>query len=387
MSLLSFAYAALAASLGIAPVTAGSAGVEPQAIVQTTAVAGAPCDSAVFGTNCQGYFPDVVVDPDGDGVDDLLMVYRWASAHQGVPSQLRFVKSTDGGATWGTPSTVMSSETIDYRDPSLSVTRQGRLFLSYFTATASTGASNASQVRFRDKGQTAFTAPVTVKSSTLNAAFTTAKIVQLTNGQLLMPVYGTPKAGGPHHAVVIASTDGGLTWDGTLTGHQKTVGSSSSIYYQEPAITEIEPGHVRMIIRSATTVSGGTVHGPGYQSDSYNNTYMNTWTAPTSLGVRMHAPEVFHIAGTNLVPTIWSQPNAGPAGSVTSRPVVIRMRHTDVLWNDTPSHTLYTPASGWDTGYSGSVALGTTRMVSVVYDTSRRGIFSVRYNVADVDIP
>jgi hypothetical protein len=384
MSLPSVACAALVACIGIAPAQA----VSPDAIVQTTAVYGAPCDSAVFGTNCQGYFPDVVVDPAGDGVDDLLMVYRWASAHQGVPSQLRFVKSTDGGATWGTPSIVMSSQTLDFRDPSLSVASSGRLFLSYFTQTVSTGGSNASQVRYRDPGWTSFTDPVTVKSSTLAAPYTTAKIVQLANGQLLMPVYGTPKAGGPHQSAIIASTDGGATWDGTLTGHQKTVGSSSSIYYQEPAVAEIEPGHVRMIIRSAWKDSNGnTVHGPGYQADSYNNTYMTTWGAPVSLTYRMHAPELFRIPGTNLVPTIWSQPNAGPAGSVTSRPTIIRMRHTDVLWEDTPSHTLYTPTSGWDSGYSGSVAIGTTRMVSVVYDTSRRGIFAVRYNVADVDIP
>jgi hypothetical protein len=201
-----------------------------------------------------------------------------------------------------------------------------------------------------------------------------------------MPVYGAPKAGGPHQSAVIASTDGGVTWDGTLTGHQKTVGSSSSIYYQEPAMTEIEPGHVRMIIRSTTNSGGGTVNGPGYQSDSYNNTYMNTWTAPSSLGVRIHAPELLRIPGTNLVPTIWSQPNAGPAESVTSRPTIMRMRHTDVLWNDTPSRLLYQPNSGWDAGYSSTVAIGTTKLVTVVYDTSRRGVFAVRYNVSDVDI-
>jgi hypothetical protein len=280
----------------------------------------------------------------------------------------------------------MSSQTLDFRDPSLSVTLQGRLFLSYFSQTVSPRESHAAQVRYRDKGQTAFTAPVTVKSSTLQAPYTTSKIVQLTDGRLLMTVYGVPKAGGPHQSAVIASTDGGVTWDGTLTGHQKTVGSSSSIYYQEPAITEIEPGHVRMIIRSTTNSGGGTVNGPGYQSDSYNNTYMNTWTAPSSLGVRMHAPELLHIPGTNLVPTIWSQPNAGPAGSVTLRPTIRRMRHTDVLWNDTPSRLLYQPNSGWDAGYSSTVAIGTTKLITVVYDTSRRGVFAVRYNVSDVDI-
>lgn len=362
----------------------------PAAVIRSTAVPGGPCGDAALGVNCQGYFPDVVRDPKGDGVDDLLMVYRWSSEHQHKPSQLRMRRSTDGGATWvdAAPFPVMSSDTEDYRDPSLSVIttgpKAGRLLLSYFVADPATGRVLGSYVRYRDTNNAAFTTPVPVTSPTIPAPVTTSKIVALANGQLLISVYGTPKGGTRQQAAIIASVDYGATWNGTLTGRQKTIGASADRHFQEPAIAEIDPGHVRIVMRTATVnAQGQQVSGPAYASDSYDGKYMTTWDTPWSLGVVMHGPELFRIPGTNRVPYLWCQPNA--AVSPTNRPTVIRMRHTDVLWEDTPSHVVYDPGNNVDSGYPGSAVIGTTKMVTAVYDTASRAITVIRYDVADVD--
>ncbi|TDC48616.1 exo-alpha-sialidase [Jiangella ureilytica] len=353
----------------------------PASIVQSVAVPGGPCGDPVLGTTCRAYFPDLTRDPHGDA-DDLLMVYRWSSAHSQQPSQLRMMRSRDGGATWqqATPFIVADFEDYDYRDPSITTLSSGRVLLSYFVADGQTGAFVQTQVKRRDADNAAFSAPVQVFSSTMPRPINSAKIAELDNGQLLIPLYGTPNGSSTHASIVVASVDGGVTWDGRVTGRQKTIASSPAVNYQEPAITEIEPGHVRAIIRTASTSGASTA---GVQTDSYDNTYMTTWTAPTSLGVAMHGPEVEFIPGTNLVPTLWSQPNAST--SPTNRPTVIALRRTNVLWADTPKHMLYNPGSNWDSGYPGTAAIGTTRLVTVVYDTDRNAAIALRYNTTDVD--
>lgn len=368
-------------AVGGMPATAEPADLSPQAIVQTVVVPGGPCGDAALGTNCQAYFPDLERDPHGDA-DDLLMVYRWSSEHVHRPSQLRMMRSRDGGASWqqATPFIVADHERLDYRDPSITALSSGRLVLSYFVSDGDTGAAIQSQVKRRDTDNAAFSAPVQVFSSTLPRPVTSAKVVEMTNGQLLMPLYGTPSAGGRQHAIVVASVDGGVTWDGRVTGRQKTIASNASYNYQEPAIAEVAPGHVRAIIRVATSTGAST---NAVQTDSYGDTYMSTWAAPSSLGVMMHGPEILTVPGTSYVPYLWGQPNT--ASSPTNRPTRIAVRRGQVTWPNTPQHTIYNPATTYDSSYPGTVALDGSRLVTVVYDEARRAAIALRYPLADVD--
>ncbi|WP_158564288.1 sialidase family protein [Jiangella anatolica] len=375
-------------ALAFAALIGGPHAPAAAAIVEAVVVPGAPCGDPELGTNCQAYFPDIANDPFGDA-DDLLMVYRWSSAHQGVAGQLRMMRSTDGGATWAPadPFVVADYPATDYRDPSLAVITKAdgskRLLLSYFAAFGTNFGSIQTQVKRRDTATGAFSAPVQVFSSTLPSPATSAKIIQMANGQLLIPLYGTNPSTGYQDAVVVASVDDGVSWDGRLTGRQKTIAAGSAgRYFQEPAIAQIDPGDIRAVLRVSSDTSPSTT-AYAMQSESYDNTYLTTWTTPWSMGVRMHAPELFRIPGTNLIPYLWSEPNA--ATSPTNRPVRITVRRTDSVWTETPRYTLYNPGSTWDAGYSGTVAIGTTRLVSVVYDEDRRAAIVLRYNVADVD--
>jgi hypothetical protein len=375
----------MAVALGFTSAPAAGAPADPHQAAalpaaETVAVPGGPCGDADLGTNCQAYFPDLVKDPKGDA-DDLLLVYRWSSEHTKKASQLRMVRSRDGGATWqqATPFIVADQTGVDFRDPSLTAMRNGRLLLSYFTADAA-GALGQTQVRRRDTDNAAFSTPSRVWSSTIPLPVTSAKIVEMTNGQLLIPLYGTPSGGGNHHAVVVASVDGGVTWDGRVTGRQKTIASGSTLRYQEPAIAEVAPGHVRALVRTASS-TGASAN--AVQTDSYNNTYMSTWSTPSSLGVMMHGPELLAIPGTSYVPYLWSEPNA--ASGPTNRPTRIAVRRGNVAWPDTPRYTLYNPSVTFDSGYPGTVALDTSRLVTVVYDEARRAAIVLRYTVADVD--
>jgi hypothetical protein len=339
---------------------------------QTVAVTGGPCGDPALGTECRPYFPDVARDPHGDG-DDLLAVYRWAVDHVSRPSQLRMVRSRDGGATWqaAAPFVVAGAAGLDFRDPSLTTLRSGRLLLSYFV---NDGTTTRTEVVHRDTDGVAFSAPAPVLSSTLPHPATSAKIVELNNGQLLIPVYGTPAGGAYRQSAVVVSVDGGLSWDGRGTGRQKTLAAAAGTHYQEPAIAEVAPGHVRAIMRVETAAGSGSA----VQSDSYGGTYLTTWGSPWSLGVPMHGPELLAVPGTDRVPYLWSQPGAG------SRPTMIAVRRGAVPWPATPRWPLYAPATS-DAGYPGTVALSAARLVTVVYDEARSAIIAVRYPVTDVD--
>ncbi len=342
------------------------------AVVQVVAVAGGSCGDPALGTSCRPYFPDVARDPHGDG-DDLLAVYRWAADHATRPSQLRMVRSGDGGATWqaATPFVVAAGSGLDYRDPSLTTLRGGRLLLSYFV---NDGATTRTEVVRRDASGVAFSAPAPVFSSTLPHPATSAKIVELANGQLLIPLYGAPAPGGDAHAIVVASLDGGLTWDGRRPGRQKTIASAAGTHYQEPAIVEVTPGHVRAVMRVET--AAGTVS--AVQSDSYGNTYLTAWGPPWALGVAMHGPELLTVPGTGYLPYLWCQP--GQHG----RPTMIAVRRGAAGWPGTPRWPLYA-ASTADTGYPGTVALGADRLVTLVYDESRAAVIALRYAVTEFD--
>jgi hypothetical protein len=359
----------LAALLAIVTVLVSA---PPAAAAQAVVVAGGPCGDPALGTDCRPYFPDVARDPHGDG-DDLLAVYRWAVDHASRPSQLRMMRSRDGGATWqaATPFIVAAGSGLDFRDPSLTTLRSGRLLLSYFVHD---GTTTRTEVVRRDADDVAFSAPAPVLSSTLPHPATSAKIVELANGQLLMPVYGTPAGSADRQAALVASLDGGLSWDGRAPGRQKTIAAAPGTHYQEPAIAEVAPGHVRALMRAET--AAGPVS--AVQSDSYGNTYLTTWGRPWELGVPMDGPELLTVPGTDQVPYLWSQP--GPH----RRPTMIAVRRGAVPWPATPRWPVYVPSTT-DSGYPGTVALGADRLVTLVYDETRAAVIALRYTVSDVD--
>ncbi len=264
-----------------------------------------------------------------------------------------------------TPFVVAGGGGLDYRDPSLTALRGGRLLLSYFV---SDGSPLRTEVVHRDTGGVAFSAPSPVHSSTLPRPATSAKIAELADGTLLLPVYGEGQA------AVVASVDGGLTWDGRVPGRQKTIAASAGTRYQEPALAEVAPGHVRALVRAETAAGAASA----VQTDSYGGTYLTTWSPPWPLGVPMHGPELLTVPGTDHVPYLWSQP------ARATRPTMVAVRRGAVGWPQTPRWPLYA-ASTQDAGYPGTVALSADRLVTVVYDEARSAVVAVRYSVSDVD--
>lgn len=325
------------------------------------AVVARDCDGQP-GVQCRAYFPDLEVGNQGE----LILVYRWASSHVGSRGDIRMKKSADGGVTWSGEQVIATGNT-DLRDPSITRLSTGRLILSYFTYDQSALAVIGTETRTSDNGGSTWATPVPV-TSTISRPATSAKIIEVQGtGDLLIPLYGTQGSDPNSSIVIVRSTNKGASW----SGNQKTIASGAgSVDWTEPAIAELETGHLRVLARTK---------GNGFQFDSYNGTYMTSWTATQDLGVPMHAPELFRIPGTNKVVNLWSQPSGA------TRPVMVKMRYLDQYWNATQAETLYQPFKDvWDAGYSGTVLVGQS-LVSAVYDSTVSGLFIQRYEVEDIE--
>jgi hypothetical protein len=181
-------------------------------------------------------FPGFAVCDNGD----FLLSYRAGSGHATGVGVAKVVRSTDRGATWGTPSTVYSGAD-DFRDCVVTNTPSGLLLTGFdYTGTAFPG------LRVHRSLDDGFTWSQLANLTTIYSAdhASSAPIVALADGTLIWPTYGLDPT--PAHGIVkvLASTDGGTTWTVRATL------SDGTREYVEPNIAVLSDGTLLMMIRS-----------------------------------------------------------------------------------------------------------------------------------------
>src|SRR5262249_36513863 len=151
------------------------------------------------------YFPTVERLKNGH----LIVVYYDSPEHVAAAGRISLVKSVDGGRTWSPPRLAVDSS-LDDRDPSIMEMRTGGLLLSYFSARdASSAASPGVFVARSDDEGATWSVPVKVETTLIGAA-TSSKVVELENGDLLIPVYGATARDA--RSAIVRSADRGRTW-------------------------------------------------------------------------------------------------------------------------------------------------------------------------------
>ncbi|MBI3492855.1 MAG: exo-alpha-sialidase [Acidobacteria bacterium] len=289
----------------------------------------------------------------------LVTVYYDSPDHISPLGRIALVRSTDDGRRWSRPRVAIDTPNDD-RDPSIMQTRDGTLLLNFFAVDRHQSPPVPIGVlvaRSRDEGAT-WSAPARVDTP-LNGAATSARIVELENGDLLLPLYGRAPDTSDARAAVIRSTDGGKTWP---AGGEVELASRPGTDFSEPALADLGGGRLMAVIRAER---GDT---SSYWTRSEDGG--RTWTPPVSLGIVAQAPDLLplRIAGDSRMRVLHTYGELSPKFG-EGRRTVMEMRDPDGVVQYAGPRVIYHGHCRWgDESYPSTVRISETRLLTVYYD-------------------
>ena len=198
------------------------------------------------------------------------------------------VRSTDGGKTWGKPTTLLDTPDDD-RHPAFVELADGTLVCSLFTYPGAEFADFAKHpelahrtviIRSFDHGKT-WDRQLIRPPSPFLADETDGPMVLLKDGSILLTISGTPKEGGPAQAAVFTSRDRGASWK-----LLSTIKADHDL--DEANAVQLPDGRLVLMARPEGDISWSADQG-------------RTWTAPTTFGMRMFAPSLYVLRDGTLV--------------------------------------------------------------------------------------
>lgn len=250
-------------------------------------------------------FAGVVKCPNGD----ILGGYRKGSSHTvgGAGAGLYTIRSTDGGATWGTPSIVANDPTYDYGTATLSDIGGGRIALVTWLRPNAGGLPIVNGTRIyisTDNGMT-WAAPITVDTGAWLGKYSVSESPLIYfGGAYYIGVWGE-NAGTPtnsYRAGILRSVDL-ATWTQVADFYDDGHGSTQS--FNEVGVAVVNTSLVA-IVRSEMTASMWT-------STSADGT---TWTTPEiARGASVSAPKAVVSSLYNLA---FSRCDSARAATATS---------------------------------------------------------------------
>lgn len=295
----------------------------------------------------------------------LLVTYYAGATHQDLNGHQRVIRSDDGGQTWSAPQ-VVADGPHDDRDGRLTQLSDGTVVMVYFvTEDPAQGSAGAWIVRSTDDGDTwSEPVPITAESTALHAP-----VVELANGDLLVPLYGTdPADTSRHRSTVVRSTDGGLTWT-----DETVIPGPAAVSFPEPFVSVLPDGSLVALLRSR-----GAVPQVAYLSRSFDNGHTWTMAQPTTIPAESH-DVVITSEGMALV----TYGDVGPGAQ--DRPlsaILIADPYGDWSQQATNPLRLWDAGNG-DQGNPASIELGDGSFWTLGFQTASRSLIGIRTELDD----
>lgn len=171
---------------------------------------------------------------------DFLEIYRNGSDHISNDGQVVYRRSTDGGDSWGSQTTIASGASYDHRNQSVGIDRDSGRIIVFYQKYDATNNSNIGQFyKYSDSHGESWSAEVEVTSKLNNTVTPFGDIVRTSNG--LMQLFGNTG-----EAEALFSTDGGQTW-----GSRTTVYTAASSDFVEPSPVRLDDDRIVVIGRVA----------------------------------------------------------------------------------------------------------------------------------------
>lgn len=299
------------------------------------------------------FFPAVERLKDGE----LVVVYYESPAHTHYLGRVALVRSRDRGRSWSAPVVVVDRPGINHRDPSITRTTRGTLLVSYFLY-FDQRSLGVFVVRSKNNGHT-WSKPIGVGSSLDQGPATSARIVELDNGDLVIPMYGRQSGDDSTRSVLVRSRDDGRTWP---MNTEVDIAHDQGIDFVEPALADLGGGNIVAVMR--TERAGNEA----YEARSVDHGKSWTHAAKTSLFAQASDLLSVRLSG-------WSRPLlvhswgdwSGRYGE--GRPTVIQLQTTPAGEPIGSVRIIYHGHCGWgDESYPSTVQLNGHELFTVFYD-------------------
>ena len=297
-----------------------------------------------------GYFP-VLIQLDNK---ELVAALRGGDMHVGVRGRLDWVRSTDGGKTW-TARTLVDSP-MDDRNPAVGQLKDGSVLVSYIVD-KSYGPDGKRlktlirdglyTVRSFDRGKT-WQFPVKSPITTELGASPYGKIIQLSDGTVLLNVYYERGPGHQHEtSLVYRSKDGGQTW-----GDPTVIADN----YNETGLLVLPGDRILAALRS---------HAGAFLATSFSNDKGRTWSEPRKITSNMEHPADVILLKDGRLLLVYGERN---------RPFGIRAMLSKNLGQDWDPRVviLAADAHSTDCGYPSSVETEPGRIVTMYYGVDQK---------------
>ncbi len=297
------------------------------------------------------YFPSVAKIGDGR----LLVVYYDSPEHVSPLGRISMVQSADQGRTWSQPRVVIDTP-LDDRDPSLTVTRSGRLLISYFARDSQTLKSAGVFVARSDDNAATWSEPVRVET-VLDDCATSSKIIEAANGDLLIPLYGSVAGDGHSRVTIGRSRDQGRTWP-----REQEVAVAA-----EPDTNVMEPTLAIAGARMLVLMRTDRAEGFAYATRSIDGGL--TWSTPSSFGMAAQSSELVPLPGEPAVTAVhlWADWSHHWGDSRPTIAQTVRWPAGAAVPDFGEPRVLYNSNCD-DAGYPSGVMLDDGRLFIVFYD-------------------
>jgi hypothetical protein len=254
-----------------------------------------------------GYWPTLMTLPGGA----LAAVVRGGAAHVGLHSRLDLARSADGGRTWTVSNIIPACDRCDNRGSAAGAMSDGSIVVGYWECTnyrgekfdTTAGGLSPFFVRSADGGQT-WSPPACLVVAPLAWAVFYGRIVTMSDGSALMPIYGAMPKEEVCWSAFLRSRDGGRSW-----GEVSLIARG----FNETSLLAMPDGRVLAFMRCDTGRAVGT-----WQSESANGG--RTWSAPRELtGPHQHPADACLLAGGDVLLTYGNRIGELAVGAMLSR--------------------------------------------------------------------